>query len=202
MTERKFDWDGFDSRRYESTAFDEKEWISTARALYESARKLEPDLIRVWEKWREVFKGRAHRHPSNPCQGAYYMLLSFAVENLLKAAAISKNGEQYREQFRTKARFPKALTKHDLVQLAQKVGLVLKDGEEDLLRRLKRSAVWHGRYPVPLDLADMRGEEEFLDGKKRLISWFGQSDVERLNTFVIGLPARLGLDERCWKGAA
>jgi len=202
MAEPKFDWDGFDRSRYESTAFDEREWISTARALYESARKLEPDVIRVWEKWREVFKGRARRHPSNPCQGAYYMLLSFSVENLLKAAAISQNGDGYREQFRAKARFPKALTKHDLVQLAQKVGLALKPGEEDLLRRLKRSAVWHGRYPVPLEHADLRGEEEFLDGKKRSISWFGQSDIERLNTFVIGLPARLGLDERCWRGAA
>lgn len=202
MTDPKVDWNAVHLSNYESVAFWDVRWISKARDLYESARKLEPEVIRVLENRRAVSRRQTRNIQPDHYQGVYFMLLSFAVENLLKAAAIAKESARYREDFRAKRRFPKTLTDHDLVKLAQRVGLVLKDREEDLLRRLRRSAVWHGRYPVPLDYLEMSGEEKFLDGKKRLISWYGRNDVDRLNALIIGLPERLGIDARYWKGAA
>jgi hypothetical protein len=200
MTDLK--WDAVYRSVYESKAFWDIHWISKARDLYECARRIEPDVIRIWENRQAFARRKTARLLPDHYQGVYFMLLSFAVENLLKAAAISKNGHQYKREFRAKRRFPKKLTGHDLIELAKEVGLVLKPREENLLRRLKRSAVWDGRYPVPMHYAEMSGEEVFLDGKKRSISWFGSNDIDRLNTLILGLPARLNIDEQHWKGAA
>ena len=89
-----------------------------------------------------------------------------------------------------------------MIKLAKLVELSYSDREDDLLRRLTRSAIWFGRYPVPLSYSDMSGREPFADGNEYTVSWFGESDVERLNAFIVGLPARLKLDERHWASAA
>jgi hypothetical protein len=201
MSHAKVDWDAVHRSNYERTAFGASDWILRAWDLYESARRLEPEVLRVWERYRELSEGSAGNYPRNYCQGVYFMLLSFAVENLLKAAVIAKKGGQYRQDFRAKRRFPAELKGHDLLKLAHTAGLNLQDGEEDLLRRLKRCAIWCGRYPVPLSYAEMSGEESFMDGKRRSISWYGRGDIDRLNTFMIGLPARLDLAAGYWPTA-
>ena len=135
-------------------------------------------------------------------QGPYFMLLAYAAENLLKAAAVACNGPRYRAEFRAKLKFPKELRNHDLVKLAQFVQLSFSMEEEDLLRRLTRSAVWFGRYPVPLEYAHMSGDQIFSDNNEYLVSWFGGNDIERLNEFLLSLPKRLRLKQSYWERAA
>ena len=119
------------------------------------------------------------------------MLLAYAVENLLKAAIIRKYSYEYKKQFRKTLKFPKELKCHDLVQLAKKAGLKFTMKEEDLLRRLTRSAIWYGGYPVSLEYTQLSGAETFSDKKEYFVSWFGGNDVKRLNGFIENIKARL-----------
>lgn len=202
MNDTEVDWDYVHRCNFEMAAFWDINWIANARNLFESAKRLEPEVVRIWDIYREKIKNAAAPLPIDHFQGPYFMLLAFATENLLKAAAVSHKRLQYKDEFRHSKKFPKELMKHDLIKLAQLVGLSYSDKEEDLLRRLTRSAIWFGRYPAPLDYADMSGQKTFDDGNEYTVSWFSEGDVERLNTFILGLPARLKLDERYWAGAA
>ncbi len=195
MQNRKVNWDDVHVSNYESAAFWDVKWISKARDLYECAKKLEPEVVRIWENRRAVSSNESVRLQADHYQGVYFMLLSYAVENLLKASLVAKNGSQYKE----KKKFPEDLKCHDLVKLANRIDLKLEAGEEDLFRRLTRSAIWHGRYPAPLKYSDMSGVDAFLDGSKHSVSWYGESDIERLNALISGLPARLALDVQYWE---
>jgi len=201
MTDPEVNWDAVHRSNFESAAFWDVNWIAKARSLYECARKLEPEVLRVWESYRAKSRNEPVDLLPDHFQGTYFMLLSFAVENVLKAAAVAKHGRRYKEEFRAKQKFPKELQKHDLVKLAQFVELALVENEEDLFRRLTRSAVWYGRYPAPLEYPEMAGTATFLDGDDYNVSWFGGKDIERLNALMSELPARLGIHERYWQSA-
>ena len=196
------DWDRVHRSNYERAAFWDINWISTARHLYECAKTLEPEVAAVWESYRAKSHDMSLPLKPDHYQGVYFMLLAFAVENLLKAAAVTQRSHEYRDAFRATKKFPKELQKHDLIKLAQLVELQFDEREEDLLRRLTRSAVWFGRYPAPLDYSAMSGTEKFLDDNEYAVSWFGGKDVERLNTFITSLPTRLNLSKGYWEGAA
>src|SRR5207249_3039271 len=140
--------------------------IRKARDLYEAAKKLEPEVLRVWESYRERMPNMTAPLAPDHYQGPYFMLIAFSVENLLKAAAIARNNAEYRAEFRKTLRFPEELKKHDLVKLAELAQVSFNAKEENLLRRLTRSAIWFGRYPAPLDYSKMSGTEEFSDGNE------------------------------------
>ena len=72
------------------------------------------------------------------------MLAGYAFENLLKGVYVGRKGNQISE-----TQLPEELDTHNLVLLAQKLGLDLTSREIDLLNRLKATVVWRGRYPVP-----------------------------------------------------
>lgn len=198
MSDDAVDWERVHRSNFEAAAFWDMHWVRKARDLYETARKLEPDITQVWESYRARARGEASPILADHYQGPYFMLLAFATENLLKAAAVARDAYKYKEEFRRTLKFPRELTKHNLVALAQKVDLKFTREEEDLLRRLTRSAIWYGRYPVPLEYDKMSGNERFNDGREYTVSWFGGNDVKRLNLFINGLPARLGLNQRYW----
>lgn len=198
LDQSDLEWKSVYCSNFEMYAFRDFYWIQKARDLYESARKLEPEVVGIWQSYRAWAKDGSPPAATDHYQGPYFMLVAFAVENLLKAAAIARNRVHYLAQFRKTQCFPKELQKHDLVKLAKLVKLSFESGEEDLMRRLTRSAVWFGRYPVPLDYEEMSGTDIFEDGKEYLISWFGGNDIGRLNSFVSSLPARLNLNGHNW----
>ncbi len=198
MTDDVPDWDRVHRTNFESTAFWDVHWVSNARDLYESAKRLESDIEKVWESYRARSRGEAGSLVPDHFQAPYFMLLAFATENLLKAAAVARNSISYKAEFRKTLKFPSELKSHDLVQLAQFVELPFTKEEEDLLRRLTRSAIWFGRYPAPLGYKEMSGSQQFIDGNERSLSWFGGNDVARLNAFILGLPDRLGLHVSDW----
>lgn len=201
MASTEVDWDSVYRSNYIRTAFWDVHWIAKARDLYESARKLEPAMEKVWDSYRLSAKNLGGQLEPDHYIGPYFMLMAFAVENLLKAAAISRNRLKYEMSFRLTGKFPSELQKHDLVKLGQSLNLTVKLEEEDLLRRLTRGAIWFGRYPAPLKYSEMSGIEQFSDGKEYQVSWFGQEDVNKLKIFINGLPARLELPTQYWKSA-
>ncbi len=202
MGDGQVDWDYVHRSNFESAAFWDINWIGKARNLFEAAKRLEPEVILVWESYRAHAKDATVPLKPDHFHGPYFMLLAFATENLFKAAAVARNGSKYKAAFRRTLKFPQELKKHDLVELAQLVGFTYSSEEEDLLRRLTRSAIWFGRYPAPLDYSEMSGQETFSDGNEFAVSWFGGNDVPRLNAFILSLPARLGLNEPYWDRAA
>ncbi len=201
------DWDSVHRSNFESAAFGPHKWINKAIDLFESAKLFEPKLLQLWEHWRAKSKGHPTAHVSDHYLGTYFMLMSFCVENLLKAALIQVKGLSYKRDFRSCLQadkksskcFPFELKTHDLFDLSEKADLALQDGEEDLLRRLSRCAEWAGRYPSPLRYEEMSGAETFSNGEEYSLSWFSEGDVQRLNEFIGSLPPRLGLQSRYWE---
>jgi hypothetical protein len=199
MPDAEIDLDEVYRSNFERAAFWDIQWIAKARSLYESARKLEPEVVGIWENLRAKHRGEEVSLIPDYYQGAYFMLIAFATENLLKAAAVARNSTRYKRDFRDNKKFPNELQEHDLVKLAKLVDLDFSVSEEDLLRRLKRSAIWYGRYPAPLKYPEMAGKEKYSNGNEYSVNFFGGDDIVRLNEFVLGLPSRLGLNEHYWK---
>lgn len=205
--EQKVDWMSVYQSNFESAAFGASKWTQKGVDLFESAKMFEPKILQVWEYWRAKSKGEKAVHVPDYFHGTYFMLMSFSVENFLKAALIQRDRFGYQKDFRqcvverkpsTKC-FPQELKTHDLFKLAVKAELALLDGEEDLLRRLSRCAEWAGRYPSPLRYEEMSGSEKFADGEIYSLSWFGGNDIAKLNAFIPSLPERLGLHTRHWE---
>ena len=202
------DWSAVHRSTFESTAFSSAKWIQKGIDLFESAKLLESRIQELWSYWRNKSEGKHAEHVPDHFLGTYFMLMSFSVENFLKAALIQAGSSQYKSDFKSCVAsgvksgkcFPSELKTHDLFELAVKVNLHLEDGEEDLLRRLSRCAEWAGRYPSPLRYEEMSGAEQFSDGKEYSLRWFGGRDVEKLNQFIPSLPPRLGLHTRHWEG--
>lgn len=201
------DWGAVHQSNFESAAFSSAKWIQKGVDLFESAKLLEPKIQELWSYWRSKSDGKPAAHVPDHCLGTYFMLMSFCVENLLKAALIQADNLQYKRDFKACVEsgmksgkcFPSELKTHNLFDLSVKVQLPLQEGEEDLLRRLSRCAEWAGRYPSPLRYEEMSGAEKFSDGESYSLSWFGGHDVERLNDFIPSLPQRLDLHTRHWE---
>jgi len=69
MTDPKINWDAVFLSNYESTVFCDVHWISKARDLYECARKLEPDVLRVLKSYGAVSRNEGSRLLSDHYQG-------------------------------------------------------------------------------------------------------------------------------------
>ncbi len=204
--------------KFESAAFTASNWVQKGVELFESAKMFEPKILQLWEYWRVKSRGEQADHVPDYFHGTYFMLMSFSIENFLKAALIQRgeSGQSgdiddrigYKRIFRScvaegkksKKCFPDDLKTHDLWDLAEKAKLELREGEEDLLRRLSRCAEWAGRYPSPLRYEEMSGTEKFANGEIYSLDWFGKNDVAKLNEFIPSLPKRLRLHTMHWEG--
>ncbi len=133
------------SKQFPDTVLDPEAWKRSARALIEAATLLEPSVEKFWT---DVNTGAGWNDEG---VAIYFMLCSFALENLLKARLVEQQQSNIRKAFTCGSGLPRILKDHDLYRLTCKVGLnALAAEEETLLHRLTRSAVWYGRYPVPV----------------------------------------------------
>lgn len=78
------------------------------------------------------------------------MLGALAIENLLKAIAVSKNSNPFDER----GKF--SYQTHDLLKLANEISISLDEDEKRLLERLEQFQSWGGRYPTALNSEDLR----------------------------------------------
>lgn len=133
------------SKQFQDTVLDPEAWKRSAGALIEAAALLEPSVEKFWE---DVKTGAGWNDEG---VAIYFMLCSFALENLLKARLVKQQQSEIKNAFTSGSGLPQMLKDHNLYRLTCKAGLnALASEEEALLHRLTRSAVWYGRYPVPV----------------------------------------------------
>jgi hypothetical protein len=177
------DWSEVNRKNYESVLFNTSCWSNTAHKLYISASLFEPHILKFWESCIAHSKGEGSIRPDYH-MSVYFMLIAYAIENILKAIIISKYNTVLKNQFEKNRKFPKELKSHDLVSLCKKAEVTISLSEENLLRRLSRSATWYGRYPAPLNIIDFRGIDKFTNGDEFNIGGFGADDVEMVGVLM------------------
>lgn len=140
------------AEEYRDRLLDPEAWKQTAHHLLSAAALLEPKIDEFWSRLRSGVSGSSSWRPwDDEFVATYFMLCAYAIENLLKSKILQKKRVQLEAELQSSVVLPKQLRKHDLYQLALDAGLgALAKEEEALLRRSTRSAVWYGRYPVPL----------------------------------------------------
>jgi hypothetical protein len=153
-----FEWDPVFKSNYESACFSYSNWLYEADNLLESASMLEPQVRKVFQRMRDHSKNPSIRLLPQGMLGTHFMLVSFAIENLFKAAMVREHGPKYKLKFGT-TELPKPLKSHKLLDLARCAGFKVDTAREDLLRRMTRCAEWQGRYPVALKYEVMSGTE-------------------------------------------
>lgn len=178
---------------YKAKAFDEDSWLECAVNLLETAKLLEPKIGELWENYRAHLKDRNVVLKQDHYNGPYFMLIAYAIGNLLKAAIVRSGAVPRAARFEVDSKFPKELKGHNLLDLAEAAGVPIGLEDEDLLRRLTRNAIWSGRYPIPLHYDYSQPSEVYSDGTKYSVAFFGAKDVERLQRFVQDLRIALNL---------
>jgi hypothetical protein len=155
-----------------------RSWCATADDLLCAAAALRPKLVRFWKTVDAIREGRGRRFPRNNLHRVYFMLVAFALENLLKAALINSGAVSVAGA----TRLPGELNTHDLPRLARRTNLALGESDRHLLEELKRDCEWFGRYPVPAEAPSARS----------YIS-YGKEDSDRLLALVRRVRNELGI---------
>ena len=187
------------SIQYSERLSDWKLWENKADELLKAAKLLEPHVREYWSTVTTNFEeGRysdplktPRTPPSNP-QSAYFMLVAYALENLLKAIIIRHRQNDLRG--RLLRNLPGVVKTHNLRDLAKKANVPVTVGEEDLLHRLCWQSTWAGRYPIPVEASALKNVETYSDGKSYLMACFYLGDVDHL-TDLLKRVKTLILDE-------
>jgi hypothetical protein len=176
------DWDQVYKTNYVSKITLSQYWFSEANKLLAAAKFLEPHILQGWEDTQAWIKKEKVRFPEHEFQTTYMMLCSYAIENLCKGWLAARLPVWERERLKRQGKLPKSLEGHDLFELVEKIGMPFVDHDEELLRRLALSAVWRGRYPVPLHYRG--GEGVFKDGRTYNLQELGAGDIPRIKDLV------------------
>lgn len=135
---------------FDQSFLDEDAWLRQSEQFFHAANVLVP--------------GFATPRPSRPlteeelgqrvaCLKATLLLLAVSVENALKAVKISRREVKIQNGHVLKASLGGGSSGHDLLKLAEEVGLNPSAGESTLLGRLTVIATWAGKYQQPLSEA-------------------------------------------------
>lgn len=129
-------------------------WVEKADELIEVAALIKPHIDQeAWNEKRERTLLKEHYF------AVYFMLMSYALENLLKALKI-KNNSQVEGKLKQTTKLPTELVTHDIYSLAKDSGVLSEDDYPDLtealLKRMSICATWFGRYPTPTKAIDMK----------------------------------------------
>jgi len=160
---------GAKQKRYSEIVFDPSEWRRLAKELFAAATALEPRLEKFWEGVRDGAWQDGQ-------MAVYFMLCAYALENVMKATLvemeIAKNPKPSAQ-----GHLPKSLKGHDLVALAQRCGKCeLAEEYASILMRLSRSAVWYGRYPVPISSNALDTLDTLPSGEPISLSMYASND--------------------------
>ena len=172
---------------YKEKTLDYELWIAKAEELLEVARFLEPEIEKMWAEMRGGGFLKEHYITT------YFMLGSYALENLLKALYIKTNYQKIEAELKESCELPKSIKNHDLWKLAKELDVVEREwGEETLLKKLSRSAVWFGRYPTPPKPKDLK---RFYDSEYENItipfSSYMNTDLEEIKAIISRIKSKL-----------
>lgn len=175
-------WDAVSRSNYANELLSSQEWFDTANELTAAMELLEPHVLAYWQSMYHWSKGtmmfREHAFTA-----LYMMLAGFAIENLCKGFAVNKLTFKERDDVKKAGRLPSRLEGHNLLTLVKDIGLSIDLQEEELLQRMKRAAVWFGRYPVPKYYRN-RDRMKLQDGKTYSTSWEGSTDCHRAKRLI------------------
>jgi len=177
--------------KFVKKALDWELWVKKAEELIEVASLIKPHIDeKAWNEKRERTLLKEHYF------AVYFMLMSYALENLLKALKI-KNNSQLEGKLRQTGKLPTELLTHKIYSLVKDSGIVSQDDYPDLtealLKRMSLSATWFSRYPTPVKATDMNSsfdlENEDYRGMLRL---YGSEDVSQIDKITASLYVKLG----------
>src|SRR4030042_2586768 len=122
-----------------------RSWVEKADEMLEASKVLESHLRRYWSVVQaDVKEGRydkggkpPHIPPPN-VHGPYFILVSYALENLLKALIVRNRRDEISSQFFQKGSLPRLIKEHNLVKLSTDANINVNIQEEDILPRLSR----------------------------------------------------------------
>jgi hypothetical protein len=166
-------------------------WLEKAAKLLEASEVLEPKLRDFWNivltNSREGRYNKGAPPPERPpsdLHGPYFILVSYALENLFKALIIRDRSDEIRGQFGQTGKLPSLIKAHDLVRLSKKANIKIDITEEDVLTRLSRFSKWKSRYPVPVELSDMQNIIKYSNGEGYFTDYFEPDDLDKLNAII------------------
>ncbi len=188
-------------QNYVDALLDEARWTDLAKTLLSAAKALQLQVDTLWANRSEHARDRSVPLISDAPLRVQMMLLSFAVENKMKAFLVRKKKADYGHQLNANPTLPKELRSHDLVALAMKTTeiqprLTLDDEREEFLRRLTRRAQWAGRYPVPVKWRDMPGLQKSSKGKLGSTTFETNMDLAQAESLLGELCSELDLRPR------
>jgi len=109
-------------------------WSKKAEELLEVAGFLEPKIDKMWEEMRSF---KEHYMTT------YFILVSYALENFLKALYIKTNYQKIEAELEESCELPKSIKRygHDLWKLAKELDVVAGEwGEENVLKIMERGS--------------------------------------------------------------
>ena len=174
---------------YKEKTLDYELWISKAEDLLEVVSFLEPEIKKMWAEMREGGSLKENYIT------IYFMLSSYALENLLKALYIKTNYQKIEAELKESCKLPKSIKNqnHDLWKLAKELDVAVREwGEETLLKNLSRCAVWFGRYPTPSKPKDLKGfhDSEFQNTPIPFSSYTNM-DLEDIKAIISRIRSKL-----------
>jgi len=176
-------WDKRYKSIFISKLLNENTWLKNAKALIDAASSFEPEVYRVWDAILSAQSRGEDITIRVEYFGTYYMLIAYAIENILKAKIISKKCSEFKKYVEQKWELPPDLKNHNLFKLAKDVNISLNSSEESYLRRLSRAAIWAGRYPVPTKYKGLMGKK-YSDGELHMESFFTRGEIEKIKKLL------------------
>ncbi|MFC2050953.1 hypothetical protein ACFLTN_07260 [Chloroflexota bacterium] len=166
-------------------------WVEKADEMLEASKVLELQLRKYWSvvltnaKEGKYDKGGEHPHiPPPNLHSPYFILVSYALENLFKALIIRRRKDEISSQFLQTGKLPRLIKAHNLVKLSKEANIEVDIVEEDILTRLSRQSAWKSRYPVPVKVNDIQNVIQYSDGKPYFTDYYAPEDIDRLNAIV------------------
>lgn len=151
---------------YIGRASSKKNWIEKAEDLLSAASFLKPEVEKLYRSWKKRFGISSELPDGQPTDTpiaregiveVYMMLVGCAFENLLKGVYVRQLTRGQRRNLISTPKLPKELNGHNLMWFVQKLGIEedLSSLQKNLLKRLKETIIWRGRYPVPTKHTEM-----------------------------------------------
>lgn len=175
------------AEEFRARILDPEAWKQSARHLLEAAALIEPTIEEFWKNRRSgAVECSSWRPWDDEFVAIYFMLCSFAIENFLKSQIVQQQRSELEAELRSTSRRPALLKHHDLYNLAIVAGFqALAKEEEMLLRRLTRSALWYGRYPVPVEPAHLRRSQRSANYEFEIsLTAYSSADREDIRRIV------------------
>jgi len=156
---------------HERTANTPAAWEATADSLLAAAKVLrsyrdtfEPQKLKVGDPIPDGWK-----------VGAPELLLrGLAMECMLKAALAKRRAVVVKGKLIAEVRH------HDLVRLADRLGVKLNAKEKHLLKRLTAFIEYGGRYPIPVRAEDHLRLERVPGGGRAVLTYWAQPSDDKL----------------------